>query len=115
MLDVSASRSGVDHASFNWKPAQPLADSRRDRVADCPCDCRSAGLASAGGGLITLHEMNLDRRGLVDPHDPVGIEVGLHDAPLLDVDRVVECRTGAENDAAPYLRLGAIRVDDTSV
>ena len=56
--------------------------------------------------------MDFNSGRFIDPHDPIAVEVGLHDAPLCDIDRVVERGTGAENDAALNLRLRAVGIDD---
>lgn len=42
-------------------------------------------------GLLVVDDVHLDGGHFVDAQDPVGVEIGLLDAPVLQRDFAVEC------------------------
>jgi len=51
-----------------------------------------------------VNDVHLDGGNLVDAQDPVGVEIGLLDAPVLERDLAIECGADAEDHAALDLR-----------
>src|SRR5262245_16596749 len=90
---LSISRGLLQRAGVDRHLAQALAGCGKDRVGNRWDDGRSPSLAHSARRLGALHDVDVDRRGLVHAQDLVGVEVALLDAAALERDLAMErCR-----------------------
>src|SRR5216684_1587856 len=97
--------------AVNRQAAQALAGGGKDGVADRGSNDRYSGLTDAGRGLSAGHEVNFDWRSFVHANHFIVVEIGLHDAPALDGDGVLERGGERINRGALHLGANAIRID----
>src|SRR5712692_6152750 len=97
--------------AVNRQAAQALAGRGKDGVADRGSNDRYSGLTDAGWGLSAGHEVNFDRRSFVHANHFIVVEIGLHDAPALDGDGVLERGSQSIDGGALHLGANAIGID----
>lgn len=68
---------------INGQLAQTLPGSRKDRIRNRGDDDGGSWLAHPAGSFCILGQVHLDGRRLVHAQNPVGVEVGLFDASVL--------------------------------
>src|SRR5579862_4357253 len=78
---------------------EPFPARCEHRVGDRWEGGRRSGLADAARLLITLYEVNFNRRRLVHAQHAIGIEIRLLHAALVESDLAVERRRHAENES----------------
>ena len=109
---VFRSRRLLQSCSVDRQLSQALPGCREDRVGDGGNDGRRPRLAHPARRFRALHDMDLDRRCLIDAKHLVSIEIGLLDTAVLQRDLAMERSRDAEDDGALYLRPDRIGIDD---
>ena len=93
--------------------ADAFAGGGENGVADGRENGRKRGLAEAGGGIISLEEMDFDFGGhLIHAERRIFMEIALHGAARVDGDFVRHNGAQTFDDGAANLILGVERIDD---
>src|SRR5271166_6832348 len=94
VTSATASIACEPSIDFSLSPPQFLAPERQAAhalagggeygIGDGGCDRRHRRLADAARRRVARHDMHLDGRRLGQPHHPIGVEITLHHAALVD-------------------------------
>src|SRR5262245_3799146 len=97
---------------IDGKLPQALACCGKDRVGHCRGNSRSPGFADSARWVLTLDNVNLDGRRLIDAQDFVSIEIGLLHTSVFEGDLAIERRRKTEHDPALDLCAHRIGIDN---